>query len=560
MTTTEWVGGRIAAPLFVEDKGGYQPDVVVWMDATRDLVVGLEMVHPSEPDSAVAEVLRRTLRKPMAGPKKPPGRIRVAEANLAEILAPVARTVPVKVDIAPTPEILHFVRRMGESMPGASPGLADFRKLLHQNPVLTTRLLAAAARLFRSGPWQLLWDSEVLKLDVSELGVSGWCISVMGRAKQTWGIALCRSVAEHALLGSISDNLEEGKPVDLRGVETLSLFFAAVGELPTLIRRELVELGWELSDFDVYPFWVHPTSDGKAQMPTEQDLRLLLAAAVGVAEHVERYREELTAREVPPRLGEYRVETDTGVVVARITSPHPEVSWGRDREQPSCSESSPICLDASAIASAERERKGTASAREPARVKPGRNEPCHCGSGRKYKQCCLDRDRDRDSAAPRYTARDRESAFAKLERFSDEVVGGESDLAYDELFDDRHANMPDLDEKLEASSDDVLDMWFWFDRPLDDGGSLVVDRLLAEDRSIADGERCFLELARGTCMRLYEIVDVCPGVSLTMRDVFDNATVTVQEKGSRQLKRADIVAARIIRPGVSGMPEMERGV
>lgn len=23
---------------------------------------------------------------------------------------------------------------------------------------------------------------------------------------------------------------------------------------------------------------------------------------------------------------------------------------------------------------------------------PGRNEPCHCGSGRKYKQCCLLKD------------------------------------------------------------------------------------------------------------------------------------------------------------------------
>ena len=23
---------------------------------------------------------------------------------------------------------------------------------------------------------------------------------------------------------------------------------------------------------------------------------------------------------------------------------------------------------------------------------PGRNEPCHCGSGRKYKQCCLAKD------------------------------------------------------------------------------------------------------------------------------------------------------------------------
>ena len=25
-------------------------------------------------------------------------------------------------------------------------------------------------------------------------------------------------------------------------------------------------------------------------------------------------------------------------------------------------------------------------------ARPGRNEPCHCGSGRKYKQCCLEKD------------------------------------------------------------------------------------------------------------------------------------------------------------------------
>jgi hypothetical protein len=24
--------------------------------------------------------------------------------------------------------------------------------------------------------------------------------------------------------------------------------------------------------------------------------------------------------------------------------------------------------------------------------RPGRNDPCHCGSGRKYKQCCLEKD------------------------------------------------------------------------------------------------------------------------------------------------------------------------
>ena len=32
-------------------------------------------------------------------------------------------------------------------------------------------------------------------------------------------------------------------------------------------------------------------------------------------------------------------------------------------------------------------------------ARPGRNEPCHCGSGKKYKHCCLDKDEASAAAA-----------------------------------------------------------------------------------------------------------------------------------------------------------------
>ena len=32
-------------------------------------------------------------------------------------------------------------------------------------------------------------------------------------------------------------------------------------------------------------------------------------------------------------------------------------------------------------------------------ARPGRNEPCHCGSGRKYKHCCLEKDEKKATAA-----------------------------------------------------------------------------------------------------------------------------------------------------------------
>ncbi len=31
--------------------------------------------------------------------------------------------------------------------------------------------------------------------------------------------------------------------------------------------------------------------------------------------------------------------------------------------------------------------------------RPGRNDPCHCGSGKKYKHCCMDKDEEADRAA-----------------------------------------------------------------------------------------------------------------------------------------------------------------
>jgi hypothetical protein len=55
----------------------------------------------------------------------------------------------------------------------------------------------------------------------------------------------------------------------------------------------------------------------------------------------------------------------------------------------------------------------------PAKARPGRNEPCHCGSGRKYKHCCLEKD-DAEAAALRAKAaadaQPFETAASKLPR------------------------------------------------------------------------------------------------------------------------------------------------
>ena len=61
-------------------------------------------------------------------------------------------------------------------------------------------------------------------------------------------------------------------------------------------------------------------------------------------------------------------------------------------------------LTADQMADRRRTRKRyTASMSVVIGTRPGRNEPCHCGSGRKYKQCCLAKD-ETEGAARRAAA------------------------------------------------------------------------------------------------------------------------------------------------------------
>src|SRR5438067_13482647 len=49
---------------------------------------------------------------------------------------------------------------------------------------------------------------------------------------------------------------------------------------------------------------------------------------------------------------------------------------------------------------------------------PGRNDPCHCGSGKKYKKCCLPREQPTRTSNPRRE----ESFIAELRPDLDEAV------------------------------------------------------------------------------------------------------------------------------------------
>lgn len=189
--------------------------------------------------------------------------------------------------------------------------------------------------------------------------------------------------------------------------------------------------------------------------------------------------------------------------------------------------------------------------------KIGRNDPCPCGSGLKYKKCCL----LTRSGRPQFNAHERASALRKLEEFIDEpgwrhieehaeaVFWGPYLEAFGQLEDDDLGSM----------AESAFDFWFFFDhRP--EGRSRIVEEFLNGPADLREGERRYLEQATRTCMRLYEVVEARPGESLRLRDLTTFHEVRVRERlASQQLRKWDLLAARVMPAGASGQPEIDGG-
>jgi hypothetical protein len=186
--------------------------------------------------------------------------------------------------------------------------------------------------------------------------------------------------------------------------------------------------------------------------------------------------------------------------------------------------------------------------------KIGANDPCPCGSGKKFKKCCRD-----NAVGLIYTSNDRVSAFAKLDFFIDELMVDEEEEAYEEFWGRYLDGADELGPDLARLSNDAYDLWFAFDRIGDDGVAAV--DLFLEQADLSHGERAFLTSLRRSTMRLYEVDDLVPGVSMTLRDVVEGGPVTVNEgSGSKSIDRYEWVAARVVPRGPSGGAEIEAGL
>jgi len=199
---------------------------------------------------------------------------------------------------------------------------------------------------------------------------------------------------------------------------------------------------------------------------------------------------------------------------------------------------------------------------EPVRrpVKPGRNDPCWCGSGKKYKKCHLVSDEEEERSAARTEpgqrrdARDAEPepppGDPLYKKVFDDVIGASQDwigrkdfLRATRLYFDQHPG--DLDSESMGAAG--FFEWYVYDfRPASTGRTVVEEYLKRRGPRLPARERAMLESWRAARYGLFEVQRVEEGSGVELEDLLAGDRFFVNDvSASRELVRWDCVMNRV---------------
>jgi tetratricopeptide (TPR) repeat protein len=184
-----------------------------------------------------------------------------------------------------------------------------------------------------------------------------------------------------------------------------------------------------------------------------------------------------------------------------------------------------------------------------ARVKPERNDPCWCGSGKKYKKCHLAEDEEAErSPGESETVQPGGDTFYNdfLRKVMDsvqEIRNRANALEANRLYFDRDPSEVDSEE---PGTEGFIE-WFVFDyRPGGTGRTLVEEYLRRRGARLSARERALIESWRAARFGLFEVQSIRPGIGVELKDLFAGNQFFVHDvSSSRSAARWDCMLTRV---------------
>jgi hypothetical protein len=188
-------------------------------------------------------------------------------------------------------------------------------------------------------------------------------------------------------------------------------------------------------------------------------------------------------------------------------------------------------------------------------MKVGRNQPCPCGSGKKYKKCCLGKEKVSSDLLYRRLGEAHDRLAHRLMRYGLKLFGEDAlGVALDEFL-----AWPDegIDNEDLADHQPLFYPWFIFnweyeadpDFPQLDGpeGITIADLYAANKADRLNHlEAQIIKATARQLFSFYEIQETQPGQGYRLKDIL-RGTVTnvIEKKGSETARRGDILFARV---------------
>ena len=182
----------------------------------------------------------------------------------------------------------------------------------------------------------------------------------------------------------------------------------------------------------------------------------------------------------------------------------------------------------------------------------GRNVPCPCGSGKKFKRCCgLVSLADPMETAAKVWRTAQDSVEQKALRVLRQVAGEASLRRASDDF-----GLADSGPHTDGPENQLFIPWLLYDwradafehrGPAEDTIPFARRYLVEHDKRLDARERIFLDSASTTPTSFHEILSVEPGRSLRLRDIILGTEQTAFERsGSRYLHEGDLTYARVV--------------
>ena len=190
-------------------------------------------------------------------------------------------------------------------------------------------------------------------------------------------------------------------------------------------------------------------------------------------------------------------------------------------------------------------------------MKVGRNQPCTCGSGKKYKKCCLSKEKVSSDLLYRRLGEAHDRLAHRLMRYGLKEFG---EIALGVALDEFMA-WPDeglSDEDL-ADHQPLFYPWFIFnweyendpDYPqLDGPEDTTIAELYAAHKAnrLNHLEEQIIKATARQPFSFYEIQETRPGIGYRLKDILcGTVSEVIEKKGSENVRRGDILFGRVVR-------------